>query len=64
MSGKPADLYDTSNPDWLPTLHMGHSKQTKSDQIVSANVERYERAVERERKRILLEQMENELYLE
>jgi len=25
-SGKPAALYDTTNPDWLPTIHMGHKK--------------------------------------
>ena len=25
-SGKPAVLYDTTNPDWLPTIHMGHKK--------------------------------------
>jgi len=26
QSGKPASLYDTTNPDWLPTMHMGHDK--------------------------------------
>ena len=26
ISGKPADLYDHLNPDWLPTLNLGHSK--------------------------------------
>jgi len=61
VSGKPADLYDTTSPDWLPTLHMGHSKKTKNDQVVSANIERYERAAERDRKRILLEKIEDEL---
>ena len=25
-SGKPAALYDSTNPDWLPTIHMGHEK--------------------------------------
>ena len=24
ISGKPAYLYDEANPDWLPTLHLGH----------------------------------------
>ena len=26
ISSKPADLYDSLNPDWLPTLHLGHNK--------------------------------------
>ena len=26
MSGKPAGLYDVNNPDWLPTLYLGHDK--------------------------------------
>ena len=41
---------------------MGHSKQTRaSDQESGANVKRYERAVERERKRNMFEEMVNEL---
>ena len=27
LSGKPACLQDENNPDWLPTLNLGHSKQ-------------------------------------
>ena len=27
LSGKPAALYDEFNPDWLPTLHLGHRKR-------------------------------------
>lgn len=26
ISGKPADLYDVTSPDWLPTLNLGHDK--------------------------------------
>ena len=26
ISGKPADLLDDTNPDWLPTLNLGHNK--------------------------------------
>ena len=59
MSGKPTGLYDTTSPDWLPTLYMGHSKKSKNDQVVSANIERYERAAERDRKQILLEKIED-----
>ena len=25
ISGKPAALYNDTNPDWLPTLHLGHA---------------------------------------
>ena len=28
ISGKPASPVDKNNPDWLPTLNMGHSKQS------------------------------------
>ena len=28
ISGRPAYLYDTTNPDWLPTLNLGHFKST------------------------------------
>ena len=27
ISGKPAAFYDDTNPDGLPTLHLGHSKK-------------------------------------
>ena len=27
ISGKPAYLYDEANPDWLPSLHLGHAKR-------------------------------------
>ena len=47
--GKPAQLYETTNPDWVPTLHMGH-KVTVPDQ------ERHKRAEERaKRKRVVSE---------
>ena len=26
ISGKPADLLDETNPDWLPSLNLGHNK--------------------------------------
>lgn len=29
-SGKPADLFDELNPDWLPTQNLGHSKRKQS----------------------------------
>lgn len=27
ISGKPAYLFDVTNPDWLPTLNLGHLKR-------------------------------------
>ncbi len=30
ISGKLADLFDSLNPDWLPTLHLGHSKKSEN----------------------------------
>ena len=30
LSGKPAYLHDQTNPDWLPTLHLGHSNKAES----------------------------------
>ena len=29
ISGKPAYLYDQTNPDWLPSLHLGHNKKAE-----------------------------------
>lgn len=31
-SGNAASLWDKFNPDWLPSLHLGHSKLKHSDQ--------------------------------
>ena len=42
--GEPADLYDTTNPDWVPSLRMGHTISQAPSQ------DRYNRA-ERRRKR-------------
>lgn len=44
VSGKPAYLHDESNPDWLPSLHLGHSK--KADTIKEIT-ERWERRIAR-----------------
>ena len=33
ISGKPAYLFDETNPDWLPTLHLGHTKKRSSREI-------------------------------
>jgi len=39
ISGKPADLLDHTNPDWLPSLNLGHNKAKLS----STATERWER---------------------
>ncbi|XP_022783277.1 chromatin assembly factor 1 subunit A-like [Stylophora pistillata] len=31
-SGKAAQLWDRSNPDWVPSLHLGHDKLKESDE--------------------------------
>ena len=41
ISEKPAYLYDEANPDWLPTLHLGHAKKKANSSKKSA--ERLER---------------------
>ena len=45
ISGKPATLLDENNPDWLPTLNLGNSKQITK---VRAAEQRWERAKLRE----------------
>ncbi len=41
VSGRPAKDWDRFDVDWVPTLHLGHSKQLKTN--VQVNVERLER---------------------
>ena len=52
-SGKPTYLYHTTDPDWLPTLHLGHkehgSAATVNPATSDASVERWRRAQEREK---------------
>ena len=51
VSNYSADLYDSTNPAGLPTLHLGHEKHgdTVTSTSTSDKVERYRRAQERER---------------
>ncbi|XP_014898178.1 uncharacterized protein LOC106953726 [Poecilia latipinna] len=55
ISGKPADLYDRSNPDWAPTLKL--TKEATLEEIEfrrrlsEANLKRYQRAKYRSRKK-------------
>ncbi|CAI5671936.1 unnamed protein product [Oreochromis niloticus] len=45
LSGKPAYEMDVTNPDWAPTLHMGH------DDIPVSDSDRHARRMQRKRKR-------------
>ena len=47
LSEQPACLQDENNPDWLPTLNLGHSKQISKYRERAAE-ERWERARARE----------------
>uniref|UniRef100_A0A3Q4HKB2 THAP-type domain-containing protein n=1 Tax=Neolamprologus brichardi TaxID=32507 RepID=A0A3Q4HKB2_NEOBR len=45
QSGKPAYVMDETNPDWVPTQHMGHSE------ILTSNSDRHRRRTQREQQR-------------
>ncbi|CAI5659782.1 unnamed protein product [Oreochromis niloticus] len=45
-SGKPAYEMDESNPDWVPTLHMGHSE------IPASTLDRHRRRMRRMQQRV------------
>ncbi len=49
-SGKPSSLYDLTNPDWVPTLKLGHNHTHAGDSS------RHERASERSAKKRKLEE--------
>jgi len=49
-SGKPAYLYNTTDPDWLPTLHLGHKEHgSVTARSLDPSVDRWKRAQEREK---------------
>ena len=54
--GKPSKLFDTTNPDWVPTLKLGHDKLTISTSKATAP---YSRSKERSTKKIKLEALSN-----
>ncbi|KAH7979169.1 hypothetical protein HPB49_008551 [Dermacentor silvarum] len=44
MTGTPSDFFDSTNPDWAPSLHLGYSiRQTDAD--------RYERSEQRRQRK-------------
>lgn len=46
LSAEPAQLFDTANPDWAPSLHLGYGRKEAPD-----TTSRYQRYKERKRKR-------------
>ena len=49
-SGKPAYLYNTTDPDWLPTLRLGHKEHgSVVTRSLDPSVDRWKRAQEREK---------------
>ena len=51
INGEAASLYDTTNPAWLPTLYLGHTK------VKAVNNDRYKRTIRRN----ALQEMEGQL---
>lgn len=54
MTGKPAPFKSDNDPDWAPSLHLGHENITEDD--VARSVARHDRVEEREAKRRKLEE--------
>lgn len=50
ITGRPAALFDVTNPDWAPSLHLGYDSPQHSLRLRS-NMERYQRAKERNRRK-------------
>ena len=51
ITGKPAFPYEVTHPNWLPTLHLGHTK------VKAVDTDRYERI----QKRNAVQEMEGQL---
>ena len=49
VSGKPSALYDCENPDWAPSIKLGHDKVADSSPAVH---HRYQRARKRSRRQL------------
>lgn len=50
QSGKAAYLWDRFNPDWVPSLHLGHDKLKESDETKEKQQERAQRITERRKR--------------
>ena len=47
LLGKPAKLFETTNPDWPPSFHLGNENYISSKNSSTAATERYKRSVKR-----------------
>ena len=63
VSGSPSTLFDESNPDWAPSLNLGYDSESMNSTSMKAKTGRYERAVERAKKRTIdeVEQEESDV---
>ena len=59
VSGKPAQSWDKFNIDWVPTLNLGHTKNTNTIENMEASAARAERA--KRRRQSAIEQQEQEV---
>ncbi|XP_077535603.1 uncharacterized protein LOC144147363 isoform X1 [Haemaphysalis longicornis] len=50
ITGRPANLFDVTNPDWAPSLHLGYDSPEHNLRVCSS-MERYERAKQRARRK-------------
>ena len=49
--GKPCQLYNNRNPDWVPTVNLGHDKVFQSPPPSALNPSRYARNINRSSKK-------------
>ncbi|XP_014678815.1 PREDICTED: uncharacterized protein LOC106818641 [Priapulus caudatus] len=49
ITGKPSTLFDCTNPDWAPTINLGHDKVTEAS--AARDSKRYKRTLGREEKK-------------
>ena len=45
--GKPAKLFETTRPDWAPSLHLGNENHNSCKISSAAAAKRYEKSVKR-----------------
>ena len=55
LSGAPADLFNDTNPDWLPTINLGHKENCVCSFCHPKTTERHDRAQRRADKQSAVE---------
>lgn len=51
ITGRPAALFDVTNPDWAPSLNLGYDSPAVHSLRLRSSMERYRRAKERDRRK-------------